>query len=164
MTPTFELRKNREPVQAMIREFQTNRAILDGLLEGYGTFRFTGGLVPREPWDLIAIGSYRQRPFAAGRISTEALERYRHLADSIMASGQAIAAATWPMSLRSRYNIADTFDRDSSEIRVLGDSLETAMTQLAEELMPSPPPSETESGESGYLASGVYATTTRGSR
>ncbi len=43
MTTPAEGRKHRENLLAMILELQTNRIVLDGLLNCYGMFRFTGG-------------------------------------------------------------------------------------------------------------------------
>ena len=149
------LRKDREQLLAMILELQTNRIILNGLLDCYATFRFTGGVVPREPWGLVAMISYLKCPFAADRISTAATERYRHLAETIMDLGQAVTAGAKPRTLRSRYDIADTFGRDSAEIRALGSTLESAMTKLVGELKPSPVLSETESVEPDFSSSGV---------
>ena len=145
MTTPAELRKDRQQLLAMILELQTNRIILDGLLACYGTFRFTGGVVPREPWGLIAMTSYLECPFAASRLSTAGAVRYRQLAEAIMDLGQAITAGARPRTLRCRYDIADTFGRDSAEIRALGSTLESAMTKLVAELKPSPRLSQTES-------------------
>ena len=130
MTKPAQLHKYREQLVAMILELQTNRIILDGLLNRYGIFRFTGGVVSREPWGLVAMTSYLQSPFATDHISTAAAERYRHLAETIMDSGQAIAAGERPRTLRCRYDIADRFARDSTEIQDLGNTLESAMTEL----------------------------------
>ncbi|MBN2293935.1 MAG: hypothetical protein JXM70_16025 [Pirellulales bacterium] len=130
MTKPAQLHKYREQLAAMIRELQTNRIILDGLLNRYGIFRFTGGVVPTEPWGLVAMTSYLQRPFAAEHISTATAERYRHLVARIMDLGKALAAGERPRTLRCRYDIADRFGRDATEIQDLGDKLESAMTEL----------------------------------
>jgi hypothetical protein len=145
----------------MIRKLQTNRIMLNRLEKCYGVFRFTGGVVPEEPWGLVAVTSYLQCPFAADRISTASTERYRRLAETIMDLGQAITAGERPRTLRSRHDIADRFGRYSSEIRDAANTLESATTKLAEEIKPSPLPSETEAVESGVSTNGVF-TTTRG--
>jgi len=126
MTTPTELRKDHEQLAAMIQELQANRIILDGLSNCYGTFRFTGGVVPREPWALGAMTSYLRCPFAADRISTAGAERYQQLADTIMDLGQAITRDARPRTLRGRHDIADRFGRASSEIRVLANTLEPA--------------------------------------
>ena len=125
-----EVQRQREQLLAMIRELQTNRIILDGLVNGYGVFLFTGGVVPREPWGLVAMTSYLQRPFAVDRISTAALRRYRQVAEDIMQLGQAVTAGARPRSRRCRHAIAECFGRESAEIRALGTTLESAMAEL----------------------------------
>jgi len=140
------LRKNKEELVAMLRELQTNRIILDGLVNCYGVFRFTGGVVPREPWGLVAMTSYLQCPLAADRISTAAIERYRHLAEMIVDLGRAITAGERPRSLRCRHDIAHKFARGSSEIRELGRKLESAITKLVEEMEKNPATSNTKGG------------------
>ncbi len=158
MTTPAELRKDREQLAAMIRELQSNRIVLDELLNCYGMFHFTGGVVPREPWRFVAMASYLQCPFAADHISTAAIERYRHLAETIMDLGQAITTGARPRTLRCRHDIAEKFGRDSSEIGTLGNTLEPAMTKLVEELKPSSLLSETEYAESGSSPNGVLGT------
>jgi hypothetical protein len=155
MTTPAELRKDRGQLLAMILELQTNRIILDGLLDCYGTFRFTGGVVPRESWGLVAMTAYLKSPFAAGRVPTAGAVRYRQLAEAIMDLGHTITAGARPRTLRSRYDIADTFGRDSAEIRALGSTLESAMTKLVAELKPSPALAETASVASDFSSSGV---------
>jgi hypothetical protein len=155
MTTPAELRKDRGQLLAMILELQTNRIILDGLLDCYATFRFTGGVVPRESWGLVAMTSYLERPFAARRISTAEAARYRLLAEAIMDLGHTITAGARPRTLRSRYDIADAFGRDSAEVRALGSTLESAMTKLVAELKPSPVLAETESVGPDFSSTGV---------
>jgi hypothetical protein len=157
-----DLREYREPLSTMIRELRANQAILDGLVNAYGVFLFTGGVVAREQWSLVAISSYLDRPFAAGRISTAAAAHYRELAEAIMELGQAIAAGARPRTLRCRHDFADRFDRASSEIRALGSTLESAMMKLVEEMKPSVVPSATEPVESGFSTAGVCAETRGG--
>ena len=159
-----DVRNRRETLSAMILELQNNQITLTGLLSRYGVFLFTGGEVPRGRWDLVAMTAYLERPFAADRISTAEAERYRHLAEAIMDLGQ--TSATGARTLRCRHDIGDMFGRDSSEIRALGSSLESAMTTLVEELRPSPLLSETESTmesvESDFSPNGVLGATTGG--
>ena len=157
-------RKNEEDLAAMIRELQTNRIILDGLVNCYGVFRFTGGVVPREPWGLVAMTSYLQSPFAADCVSTAAAERYRHLAEAIMDLGQSITVGERPRTVRCRHDIADRFGRDSSGIRDLGSTLESDMTTLVEKLKPSLLLSETEAVESGLSTNGVLKLTRGGNQ
>lgn len=164
MITRAKLRKNEEELVAMILELKTNRIILDRLVNHYGVFRFTGGVVPRDPWGLVAMTSYLQSPFATDRISVAATERYRHLAETIMDQGQAITAGARPRTLRCRYEIADRFGRDSSEIRDLGSTLESAMAKLIEELKPSLLLSETEAVGSDLSTSGATAITTGGNQ
>jgi hypothetical protein len=162
MTTPAELRKDRQQLLAMRLELQANRILLDGLLDCYGTFRFTGGVVPREAWGLVAMTSYLECPFAADRISIAAAERYRHLAGAIMDLGHTITAGARPRTLHCRFDIADAFDRDSTEIRALGSTLESAITKIVEEPEPSPRLPDTESVESGFPTHGVLATATGG--
>lgn len=135
MTTPAKFCNDRARLAAINQELQTNRLILDGLMDGYRMFRFTGGVVPTDPWCLAALTAYLQCPFAADRISTAATERYRHLAETIMALGQEVVAGGRPRTRRSRYEITARFDRDSSEIRGLGYSLESTVTKLAEEIL-----------------------------
>lgn len=166
MTITAESRKHREQLLAMILDLQSNRVILDELLNCYGAFLFTGGTVPRERWNLVAITSYLQHPFAADCISTAEAERYQHLAETIMDLGQAIAAGVRPRTLRCRYDIAAMFNRESSEIQTLGRTLESAVTRLVGELKPPPPLSKTKSGlesvKSDFSSNKVLVRTTGG--
>jgi hypothetical protein len=141
--------KHREQLLAMVLDVQTNRIILDELVNCYGVFLFTGGVVPKEHWGLLAMTSYLHAPFAADRISTAKAERYQQLAATIMDQGQAITAQAGPRTLRCRHDIADVFGRESSEIRALGSTLESAMTKLADELKPSPPLAEMEGALDG---------------
>ena len=119
MTTTAELREHRECLLAMILELQANRMILDGLVKCYGVFRFTGGVVPREQWALVAMASYRQCPFAADCIGAAEVQHYQQLAEAIMNLGQEVASEARPRTLRCRHDIADTFGRESSGIQAL---------------------------------------------
>ena len=132
MTTPAELRKDREQLVAMIRELQTNRIILDGLLKCYGMFLFTGGVVPREPWGLDAVTSYLQCPFAADRISIREVERYRHLVEATMEPRLDVAAG--PRTLRCRKDLGDVSDRASSEIQTLETALESILAKLLKDL------------------------------
>ena len=152
-----KLRKNEEDLVAMIRELQTNRIILDRLVNCYGVFRFTGGVVPRERWGLVAMTSYLQSPFAADRISTAAMERYRNLAEAIMDLGQSITVGERPRTLRCRCESSDRFGRDSSELLDLESTLESAMKKLVDDMKPSLSLSETEAVNSDSSTSGGSA-------
>ena len=119
---------------AVILELQANRIILDELSNCYGMFLFTGGDVPRTRWGLVALASI-DYPFAADRIASGDVERYRHLAEAIMALGEAVAVGR-PRTMRSRKEIADRFGAASSEIRRLESTLEAAMTKGSQEFGP----------------------------
>jgi hypothetical protein len=134
MTTTVELRKHREQLLAMILELQANRVILDELVKYYGVFLFTGGVVPREQWGLLAMASYLQCPFAVDCICASEVQHYQKLAEAIMTMGQAIASEARPRTLRCRRDIADTFGRESSEIRALANTLESTVTNALEGL------------------------------
>ncbi len=157
MTTHAELREDGELLVAMVRELQANQAVLDRLSDCYGMFRFTGGVVPREPWCLVAMTSYLERPFAGDRISSAAAGRYRQVAEAIMDLGEEVTAGARPRTLGSRHQIADRFGRDSSEIRALGSTLESAMRNLVGETEPSLVISGTDSVESEFSTSGVLA-------
>jgi hypothetical protein len=120
----------------MILELQSNRSVLSGLSKYYSKFRFTGGNVSAERWSLAAITRFRNRPLTAGRIIAAEAERYRQLAEAIMDLGRNVAESG-PKTLRRRFGIADTFDRVSAEIQVLGSLLEFAITKLLDKLGPS---------------------------
>jgi len=113
----------------MILELHTNQAALDELANRYGLFVFTGGDLPRGRCGLLVTTVYLERPFAIDRISTAEVERYRHSVRTLMELGPAIVAPR-PRTLRCRHAITDTFRRLASEIRTLGSTLESALTQL----------------------------------
>jgi hypothetical protein len=58
---------------------------------------------------------------------------------TIMELGQGIVAPS-PRTLRCKHDIADAFSRVSSEIRPLGNMLESALTKLLRKVEPSPFP------------------------
>jgi hypothetical protein len=120
----------------MILELQANRIVLDELLTGYSMFLFTGGPVPRGRWPLVAITSYLEHPFAAERISTRNLRRYRDLAEEIVALGDG-ATTAGPRTLRHRRDIVAPFIAACSEIRALGNALEPVVTSVLQELQAS---------------------------
>lgn len=137
---TTEYRYHRDGLKAMVRELETNRAILDELAHGYQMFLFMGGDVPQNLWSLVELKSYHESPIAGGTISIGELQRYLHLARAIVELGEEVANAR-PRSLRSRRPIADDFEAASSEIRALSRSLESVMTNILEDsatLKPAP--------------------------
>lgn len=138
MTLPAELRKDRCLLTAMILELHTNLAALDELANRYGLFVFTGGDLPRGRCGLVATTVYLERPFATDRISTAEVERYRHSVQTLMELGPAIVAPR-PRTLRCRHDITDTFRRLASEIRTVGSTLESTLTQLSEEQKQSSP-------------------------
>ena len=52
-------------------ELQANQTVLEGLLNWYSVFAFTGGTVPSGLRELEATDSYLERPFATDFIATE---------------------------------------------------------------------------------------------
>jgi hypothetical protein len=128
-----------EPQQLteMLRELRANHVALKGLRDWYGVFVFTGGDVPSGRCDLLAMASYLERPFAADRISTGEVERYRQLIDATMQPKQDVSAR--PRTLRCRTDLGDAFDRAFSEIQTLEAALEPVLAKLlAEREQPSP--------------------------
>ncbi len=123
----------RERFTAILLELQANRIILHELANRYKMFRFTGGAVPRERWRLVALTSYLEYPFAADRLSSDEAQRYRYLAEAIMALGQTVGAGR-PRTLRARWGVAKTFAAASVEIHALGVTLEAGLTTLLQEL------------------------------
>jgi hypothetical protein len=123
-----------EQLTGMIQELQSNHIALDRLRDWYGVFVFTGGDVPRGRCDLLAIASYLERPFAADRISTGEVERYRHLVEATMEPRQDVAAG--PRTLRCRKDLGDAFDRASADIQTLETALEPVLAKLLKELEP----------------------------
>ena len=114
-----------QPSAGMQLELQTNQAVLDGLVNWYSVFAFTGGAVPSGHCQLAAVNSYLARPFAAECILTKDVERYRCLIESIMMPKAGIPAR--PRTLRGRKLLADAFGRTAAEIRALGSSLQSAL-------------------------------------
>ncbi len=106
-------------------ELQANQTVLEGLLNWYSVFVFTGGTVPSGRCELAAINSYLERPFATDCIATEEAKRYRCLIESIMMPEAGIPPP--PRTLRGRMQIADTFGRTAAEIQSLGGKLKSAL-------------------------------------
>jgi len=127
-----ELRKAPGLLTAMIVELQTNQAALNDLADSYGVFLFTGGDLPRGRCGLVAVTSYLKRPFASDRISLGEIQHYGHVVETLMTLGQRIAAPR-PRTPRSRRDMADVFSRVFSNIRTLGSTLESVLTQLSKE-------------------------------
>ena len=109
----------------MCLELQTNQAVLDGLLNWYSVFAFTGGIVPSVRCDLAATDSYLEHPFATDCVSTEDVKRYRYLIESIMVPGAGVQAR--PRTLRGRKQITDAFGLAAAEIQSLGSKLKSAL-------------------------------------
>ncbi len=124
-TAPDESAAGRQQSAGMRLELQTNQADLDGLSNWYSVFAFTGGAVPSGRFELLAIKSYLERPFATDCISTEEVEHYRYLIESIMIPGAGVPPR--PRTLRGRKQIADSFGRAASEIRSLGGRFESAL-------------------------------------
>ncbi len=122
MTMPTDLQNHREALLGMRRELQSNRVLLKGVTNDYGVFLFTGGNLPRAPCDLAAIMSYLQHPFAAERIPTAHVERYRHLAEMVIQQGQVPSPS--PRTLPCRRELTDAFNHLSSEIEILESTLE----------------------------------------
>jgi hypothetical protein len=104
-------------------------------VEYYGMFRSLGGIIPRKPLSLDAMTFYQKCPSEEGSIPTAQIDRYRFLAQTISDLGQATFSS--PRSLRDRKDIADDFNRASSEMREVGTALDSAVTILVEEPKPS---------------------------
>ena len=122
----------------MIQELQTNRIVLEELEKCYGMFRFTGGVVPRTPWDIVAVTSYLKCPFAPNCISTKEAERYRYLAETIMDLGEEVTTGERPRTIRRRHDISDRFSLYASEVRTLEGKLESDMMKLVAEMESTP--------------------------
>jgi hypothetical protein len=134
-----KLENRREQLTGMILELQANQVAVNRLRDWYGVFVFTGGDVPSGRYDLLAIASYLQHPFAANRISVGEVERYRHLVETIMQPRRDIAEG--PRTLRFRKNLGDIFDRACCDIQALEIALKPVLAKLLEELMsPFPAP------------------------
>jgi hypothetical protein len=124
----------RQLLAEMMEGLQTNQAVLKGMLNWYGVFAFTGGAVPSGQCEVVAINSYLKSPFATAYISTEEIERYRYLIESMMMPTVGVPAR--PRTLRCRKQIADAFSQRSSEIHTLGNRLESALT-MRDQLVPA---------------------------
>ncbi|MGO9113721.1 MAG: hypothetical protein ACLP9L_31195 [Thermoguttaceae bacterium] len=120
-----ESSSRRQQSAGMRLELQTNQAVLDGLLNSYSVFAFTGGTVPSGQCELAAINSYLERPFATDCISTEEVEHYRYLIESIMIPKKGILPR--PRTLRGRKQIADAFRQTALEVQTLGNRFESAL-------------------------------------
>ncbi len=116
---------SRQQSDGLRLELQANQAVLDGLLNWYGVFAFTGGTVPSGRCELEAIDFYLEHPFATDCISTAEVQYYRYLIESIMIPRQVLPPR--PRTLRGRKRIADAFGRAASEIRSLGSRFESAL-------------------------------------
>lgn len=130
--PVVDAPRNRhEELAAMVLELQTNQVVLDGLTRWYGVFVFTGGQVPKAPWNLVAMTYYLKHPLVADCLSISEIHRYRHLAQAISELGQAV---TGPTTLRYRHDLGDKFVQAASEMRGLANTLEFSLTKAVEEL------------------------------
>ncbi len=117
---------NRQQSAGIKLELQTNQSVLNGLLNWYSVFAFTGGAVPSGHCELAAVNSYLDHPFAADCILTGEVERYRCLIESIMMPQAGIPVR--PRTLRGRKQIADAFGRTAAEIEALGNRFAAALT------------------------------------
>jgi hypothetical protein len=126
----------------MMLELQANPAALKRLRDWYGVFVFTGGDVPSGRYDLLAMASSVERPFAADRISVEEVERYRHLVEATLQPRRDVTAG--PRTLRYRKALGDVFDRASSELQTWEIALESVLATLLKELEPPFPAPERE--------------------
>jgi hypothetical protein len=117
----------KQQLQAIRGELQTNRSTLNELFDCYRMFLFTGGTIPLRRWDLGAIASYIERPWATDRIMLDDVVRYRHLAEAIMEVGKEVSASG-PKSVRKRHSFTDTFRGLFAEIRALASALESSAT------------------------------------
>jgi hypothetical protein len=130
-------RNRSDGLLAMIREWQAHRVVLDGLVDDYGVFLFTGGEVPQRPWELAATTSYLAHPIAADRLATGDVRRYRTLAETVAALGTG-AAAVAPRTLRCRQGLCDTFHSAAAELRELGRALAAIVARVGAECDPAP--------------------------
>jgi hypothetical protein len=128
--------ERREQLMGMILELQSNRVSIKRLRDWYTVFVFTGGDAPNSPYDRLAIAAYLKRPFATDRICIGEVERYRHLVEVAMGRGPQNVAE--PRTLRCRSDLADVFDRTSSEIQTLETAIQSVLAKLLREL-DSPP-------------------------
>ncbi len=131
----------KQQLQSIRVALQTNMRTLKELFDCYRMFLFTGGTVPTTRWELAAITSYIERPFAANRITPGDAILYRHLAEAIMGVGEEVAA-TGPKSVRRRHSLTDTFRDLFLDIRALGHALDASVTNALMALQPSPPVSQ----------------------
>jgi len=120
-----ELQARQQQSAGLSLELQTNQTVLDGLLNWYSVFAFTGGTVPSGRCELPATNSYLELPFATDCISTEEVKRYRYLIESIMIPMERIPPR--PRTLRCRKQMSDAFGQAALEIQDLGSRLESAL-------------------------------------
>jgi hypothetical protein len=125
-TDPGESSANRQQSAGIKLELQTNQSVLNGLLNWYSVFAFTGGAVPSGHCELAAVNSYLDHPFATDCILTGEVERYRCLIESIMMPQAGIPVR--PRTLRGRKQIADAFGRTAAEIEALGNRFAAALT------------------------------------
>jgi hypothetical protein len=126
----------KQQLQAILGELQTNRSTLNELFDCYRMFLFTGGTIPMTRWELAAITSYIERPFAADQITHGDVILYRHLAEAIMGAGEEVAA-TGPKSVRRRHALTDTFRGLFLDVRTLGRALDASVTNALATLQAS---------------------------
>ena len=146
----------KQQLQAIRGELQTNRSTLNELFDCYRMFLFTGGTIPLRRWDLAAIASYIERPWATDRIMLDDVVRYRHLAEAIMEVGKEVSASG-PKSVRKRHGFTDTFRGLFSEIRALANALESSATNAL-----ATPPTSLAVLKSGGSTEGQIATSIGG--
>ena len=138
-----ELRSVREQLSAMLDELRANRAILDRLSGRYSMFRFTGGVIPAQPWATIAVTSFVSRPPRTDCVTTEEVEGYLGLIGMLVELQRGVAATVRPRTMRQRRSLTDAFQRVSSKIETLTSRLQSALTAVLEAPEPLPTVCET---------------------
>lgn len=124
-------RTGQQQLRAMSEELRDNRAIHLNLLDHYDVFRFTGGDIPSERWNVVALTSFLRQPAPAAEGTVKVVEQYLHLIQNFTDLGQEVAKCKGPKSLRARHEFAARFSVDSAKFQSLGNSLELALHESA---------------------------------
>jgi hypothetical protein len=127
-----EMRSVRQQFSAMHEELRANRAILDRLSGRYSMFRFTGGVIPAEPWVTISVTSFVSRPPRNDCVTTKDVEEYLALIGMLVELQRGVSATMRPRTMRQRRSLTDAFQRVASKTETLTSRLESALTAVLE--------------------------------
>lgn len=128
MSASTEQLASFEQLRAMIGDLDDNRVALGELSIRCSLFRFTGGTIPLEGWQISRLTSYLISGSAMyGGVAAWDVVRYLALLEELNESQRDVANATRPRTLRARRAIMDAFEQTLSKAQSLGAHLELSI-------------------------------------